>query len=231
MDGATHKPLNHYSVSPPSTTTTPTTPTPTPPSPTLCATCWTLSACSDLIPTHQLTEGLYQTSPCTAHARNLVHTAARGQGRRFMPTHPGFNLARAPTIYRISQPWEVEMEHNRSCNRLQHTWQCPTRPPPASCGRKWRSRVVAPHRGDMSVRAINPLSVISPKIEPRGWNRGGLSPVSPLIFLMGTHRLHRKQETSLSRTFFWEPHGYGLPTKRLRQNAKKANGKVSLRSI
>lgn len=212
MDGATHKPLNHYSVSPPSTTTTLTTPTPTPPSPTLCATCWTLSACSDLIPTHQLTEGLYQTSPCTAHARNLVHTAARGQGRRFMPTHPGFNLARAPTIYRISQPWEVEMEHNRGCNRLQHTWQCPTRPPPASCGRKWRSRVVAPHRGDMSVRAINPLSVISPKIEPRGWNRGGLSPVSPLIFLMGTHRLHRKQETSLSRTFFWEPHGYGLPT-------------------
>ena len=211
MDGATHKPLNHYSVSPPSTTTTLTTLTPTPPSPTLCATCWTLSACSDLIPTHQLTERLYQTSPCTAHARNLVHTAARGQGRRFMPTHPGFNLARAPTIYRISQPWEVEMEHNRGCNRLQRTWQCPTRPPPSSCGRKWRSRVVAPHRGDMSVRAINPLSVISPKIEPRGWNRGGLSPVSPLIFLMGTHRLHRKQETSLSRTFFWEPHGYGLP--------------------
>ena len=104
------------------------------------------------------------------------------------------------------------MEHNRGCNRLQRTWQCPTRPPPSSCGRKWRSRVVAPHRGDMSVRAINPLSVISPKIEPRGWNRGGLSPVSPLIFLMGTHRLHRKQETSLSRTFFWEPHGCGLLT-------------------
>ena len=144
-----------------------------------------------------------------------MHTAARGQGRRFMPTHPGFNLARAPTIYRISQPWEVEMEHNRGCNRLQRTWQCPTRPPPSSCGQKWRSRVVAPHRGDMSVRAINPLSVISPKIEPRGWNRGGLSPVSPLIFLMGTHRLHRKQETSLSRTFFWEPHGYGLPIQTL----------------
>ena len=104
MDGATHKPLNHYSVSPPSTTTTLTTPTPTPPSPTLCATCWTLSACSDLIPTHQLTEGLYQTSPCTAHARNLVHTAARGQGRRFMPTHPGFNVAEHPPFIAFRSP-------------------------------------------------------------------------------------------------------------------------------
>jgi hypothetical protein len=121
-------------------------------------------------PTHQLAEGLYQTPLCTAHARNLVYTAARGQGRRFRLTRrrPGFNLAPAPTIYRISQPWEVGMEHNRGCNRLQHTWQCPTRPAPASCGRNWRSRVVAPHRGDMSVRAINPLSVISPKMSQGG---------------------------------------------------------------
>ena len=104
VDGATHKPPNHDSVSPPPTKTTPTTPTPTPPSPTPCATCWALSACSDLIPTHQLAEGLYQTPLCTAHARNLVYTAARGQGRRFRLTRPGFNLAPAPTIYRISQP-------------------------------------------------------------------------------------------------------------------------------
>ena len=96
VDGATHKPPNHDSVSPPPTKTTPTTPTPTPPSPTPCATCWALSACSDLIPTHQLAEGLYQTPLCTAHARNLVYTAARGQGRRFMLTHPGFNLPQPP---------------------------------------------------------------------------------------------------------------------------------------
>ena len=63
--------------------------------------------------------------------------------------------------------------------------------------------------GELANRAVK--CMISPKIEPRGWNRewnrSGLSPVLPLIFLMGsplgTHKLHRNQETSLSRTFFW----------------------------
>ena len=163
-------------------------------------------------PTHQLAEGLYQTPLCTAHARNLVYTAARGQGRRFRLTRPGFNLAPAPTIYRISQPWEVGMEHNRGCNRLQYTWQCPTTPPRQVAGDIWRSRVVAPHREQYGVRAINPLSVISPKMS-QGGGRSDLSPVLPLIFLIGTHGLHRNQETSLSRTFFWEPQGYGLPSR------------------
>jgi len=96
------------------------------------ATCWTLSACSDLIPTHQLAEALYQTSPCTAHARNLVHTAARGQGRRFMPVS---TLPEPPPFIAFFSPERSKWNTTRGCDRLQHTWQCPTRPPPSSCGR------------------------------------------------------------------------------------------------
>ena len=62
------------------TKTNKTTPTPAPPSPKLRAAYGALNACSHLTPTHQLAEGHHETSPCTAPARNLAYTAARGQG-------------------------------------------------------------------------------------------------------------------------------------------------------
>jgi len=168
VDGATHKPPNHDSVSPPPTKTTPTTPTPTPPSPTPCATCWALSACSDLIPDTPTRRGTLPDASLHC-ARSEPRVYGRKGARAPVHAHsPWFQPSPAPTIYRISQPWEVGMEHNRGCNRLQHTWQCPTTPPRQVAGDIWRSRVVAPHREQYGVRAINPLSVISPKMSQGG---------------------------------------------------------------
>ena len=119
-----------------------------------------------------------------------------------------------------TQPGAVTACNTRGNALLDHPRQV--------AGEIWRSRVVAPQRGRYGVRAINPLSVISPKIEPRGWNRSGLSPVLPLIFLMGTHTLHRKatKKQAYLGPFFGSPmrHGYGLPRKSVIEPNSRSRG-------
>ena len=85
--------------------------TPPPPPPALHAMYWALNTYSDRISTHQLAEGHHQTSPYTARARHLVHTAARGQGAPERVVQRIQNLT-APKN-RVSQPQEVGVGWNR----------------------------------------------------------------------------------------------------------------------
>ena len=86
-------------------------PPPTPPSPKLRAAYGALNACSHLTPTHQLAERHHQTSPCTAQARNLAYTAARGQGRRNVLLNGFKTLPHVEN--RVSQAQEVRIGWNR----------------------------------------------------------------------------------------------------------------------